>query len=170
LAEVEQMLNYLQQVGILVYQKQKNMPQLTFLTARQDVNYLTINLLEVQRRKKKDLQKATAVMQFIGENRRCRQQLLQEYFNELTNIICGVCDNCLKQKKIEKSIPIDIYTKYRQKIIEIIPAPIIQIVDYQFFNNKSYVKEVIRKMIENEEIRMNELGVLEQIYSSRTQK
>ena len=57
MGEIEKMLDYLQQVGILTYQKQKSIPQLTFLTARQDVKYLTINVVEMQRRKKKDLEK-----------------------------------------------------------------------------------------------------------------
>ena len=161
--EIEKMLDYLQQVGIVAYQKQKSIPQLTFLTARQDTKYLTINVVEMQRRKKKDLEKVAAVVQFINETRRCRQQFLQEYFNEFTNFNCGICDNCLKQKKRDEPIPIEIYTKYRQKILEIIPAPVNQIVDYQFFINKDYVKDVIRKMIENEEIKFSELGVLERI-------
>ncbi|MFY7908585.1 MAG: RecQ family ATP-dependent DNA helicase [Emticicia sp.] len=161
--EIEKMLDYLQQVGILTYQKQKSIPQLTFLTARQDVKYLTINVVEMQRRKKKALEKVAAVVQFADESRRCRQQFLQEYFNEFTNITCGICDNCLKQKKRDEPIPIEIYTKYRQKILEIIPAPANQIVDYQFFNNKDFVKEVIRKMIENEEIKFSELGIVERI-------
>lgn len=163
MGEIEKMLDYLQQVGILTYQKQKSIPQLTFLTARQDVKYLTINVVEMQRRKKKDLEKVAAVVQFTNDTRRCRQQFLQEYFNEFTNFNCGICDNCLKQKKRDEPIPIEIYTKYRQKVLEIIPAPINQIVDYQFFNNKDYVKDVIRKMIENEEIKFSELGVVERI-------
>jgi ATP-dependent DNA helicase RecQ len=164
--EIEKMLDYLQQVGIITYQKQKNIPQLTFLTARQDVNYLTINVVEMQRRKKKELEKVAAVVQFVEETRRCRQQFLQEYFNEFTKETCGICDNCLTRKKNDEPIPIEIYTKYRQKILEIIPAPINQIVEYQYFNNKNFIKEVIRKMIENEEIKFSELGVVERTGSS----
>ncbi|CAH0996648.1 ATP-dependent RNA helicase DbpA [Emticicia aquatica] len=160
-SEIEKMLDFLQQVGIVTYQKQKNIPQLTFLTARQDVNYLTINVEEMKRRKKRDLEKVASVVQFVEENRRCRQQFLQEYFNEYTNINCGICDNCLKQKKREEPVPLEIYAKYRQKILEIIPASINQVVDYQFFNNKEFVKEVIRKMIENEEVVFSELGILQ---------
>jgi ATP-dependent DNA helicase RecQ len=113
------------------------------------------------RRKKKDLEKVAAVVKFVEENRRCRQQFLQEYFNEFTNITCGICDNCLKQKKQDEPIPIEIYTKYRLKILEILPAAANQVLDYQYFNKKEYVKEVIRKMIENEEITFSELGVLQ---------
>ena len=53
----------------------------------------------------------------------------------------------MKQKKRDEPIPIEIYTKYRQKILEIIPAPVNQIVDYQFFNNKFYFLLQIKRII-----------------------
>ncbi len=157
--EIEKMLAYLQETGIATYQKQKNKPQLTFLTARQDANYLSINRVEFELRKKRDIEKVDAVVQFAKEERRCRMQFIQEYFDEFTEATCGICDNCLKQKK--RDVPFDIYARYRQKILEILPANIIQVVDYHFFNNKDFVTEVIRRMIENEEIWYSELGILQ---------
>ena len=158
-SEVEKMLEYLHQVGIVTYQKQKSKPQLTFLTARQDANNLAINRVEFERRKKKDIEKINAVVQYAEENRRCRMQFLQEYFDEFTKATCGICDNCLKHKKRE--VPLDVYAKYRQKILDILPASITQVIDYHFFSNKDFLTEVIRKMIENEEIWYTELGILQ---------
>lgn len=159
--EVEQMLDYLQSIGIITYQKQKNTPQLTFLTARQDAKKLHLDVVRMENRKKKDFGKAVAMGQFAEEKRRCRQQFLQEYFDEETTLTCGICDNCLNNKKNEPETPIEIFTKYRQKILEILPAPINQVLDYQFFKNKDFLKGVVRKMIENEEISISELGILE---------
>lgn len=158
-AEIEKMLEYLHEVGIATYQKQKSTPQLTFLTARQDANYLAIDRAEYHRRKIKDTERVDAVVQFAQEERRCRMQFLQEYFDEFTETTCGICDNCLKHKK--RDVPFDIYARYRQKILEILPANITQVVAYSFFTNKDFVTEVIRKMIENEEIWYSELGVLQ---------
>jgi len=157
--EVEKMLEYLHEVGIATYQKQKSAPQLTFLTARQDANNLAIDRAEYHRRKLKDTERVDAVVQFAQEERRCRMQFLQEYFDEFTEVTCGICDNCLKHKK--RDVPFDIYARYRQKILEILPANITQVVAYSFFSNKDFVTEVIRKMIENEEIWYSELGVLQ---------
>ncbi len=157
--EVEKMLEYLHEVGIATYQKQKSVPQLTFLTARQDANYLAIDRAEYHRRKLKDTERVDSVVQFAQEERRCRMQFLQEYFDEFTEATCGICDNCLKHKKRE--VPFDIYAKYRLKILEILPANITHVVGYSFFTNKDFVTEVIRKMIENEEIWYSELGVLQ---------
>ncbi|WP_337043054.1 RecQ family ATP-dependent DNA helicase [Emticicia sp. 17c] len=157
--EVEKMLEYLHQIGIATYQKQKNKPQLTFLTPRQDVDHLPINRAEMHRRKTRDLEKASYVNDYTLEERRCRMQFLQQYFDELTEATCGICDNCLKHKKRE--VPLEIYAKYRQKILEILPANIKNVVDYHFFSNKDYVTEVIRQMIENDEIWYSELGILQ---------
>lgn len=157
--EIEKMLEFLHQTGIATYQKQKSTPQLTFLTARQDADYLAIDRAELERRKKKDLEKVDAVVQFAQEERRCRMQFLQQYFDEFTEATCGICDNCLKQKK--RDVPLEVYAKYRQKILEILPANVIQVVNYSFFNNKEFVTEVIRRMIENEEIWYSELGILQ---------
>jgi ATP-dependent DNA helicase RecQ len=157
--EVEKMLEYLHEVGIATYQKQKTIPQLTFLTSRQDANYLTIDRAEYHRRKTKDTERVDAVVQFAQEERRCRMQFLQEYFDEFTEVTCGICDNCLKHKK--RDVPFDIYARYRLKILEILPANVTQVVAYSFFANKEFVTEVIRKMIENEEIWFSELGVLQ---------
>ncbi len=159
--EVEQMLDYLQSIGVISYQKQKNTPQLTFLTARQDAKNLNIDIPKMEKRRKKDFEKALAMGQYVEEKRRCRQQFLQEYFDENSKFACGVCDNCLNNKKNEPEAPIEIFTKYRQKILEILPAPINQVLDYQFFKNKDFLKDVVRKMLENEEILISELGVLE---------
>lgn len=158
-AEVEKMLSYLQSVGLANYQKQKNMPQLTFLTARQDANHLAIDHAKSALRKKRDLDRMEAVRMYAQEERRCRMQMLQEYFDEFTDVRCGICDNCLRNK--QREVPIEVFTAYRQKILQIVPAHISQIAAYHFFSNKDFLSEVIRKMIENEELRYTELGVLE---------
>ncbi|WP_259015561.1 RecQ family ATP-dependent DNA helicase [Emticicia fluvialis] len=157
--EVEKMLTYLNQAGIADYQKQKSSPQLTFLTARQDADYLSINRVEFERRKKKEIEKVEAVVQFAQEQRLCRMQFLQEYFDEFTETSCGICDNCLKRKKRE--VPFDTYARYRQKILEILPADINQIIGYHFFENKDFIAEVIRRMLESEEVWYSELGILQ---------
>jgi ATP-dependent DNA helicase RecQ len=158
-AEVEKMLFYLQSNGLANYQKQKNMPQLTFLTPRQDANYLAIDHAKSALRKKQDLDRTEAVRRYAQEERRCRTQMLQEYFDEFTKLKCGICDNCLKSK--HREVPIEIFTAYRQKILQILPASITQVADYHYFTNKEFLSEVIRKMIENEELKYTELGILE---------
>jgi ATP-dependent DNA helicase RecQ len=100
--EVEGILSTLDKFKILVYDKQKDKPQLTFLMPRFDIRELPLQEVEIARRKEKDLQKARAVKHYVQHPNRCRTQLLLEYFNEITDAECGVCDNCLKKKKQQK--------------------------------------------------------------------
>ena len=102
--EVEGVLSTLDKFKILVYDKQKDKPQLTFLTPRFDVRELPLQEAEIAQRKDRDLQKARAVKHYMEQPNRCRTQLLLEYFNEITDAECGICDNCLKKKRQEKII------------------------------------------------------------------
>ena len=102
--EVEGLLSTLDKFKILVYDKQKDKPQLTFLTPRFDIRELPLQEAEIAQRKERDLQKARAVKHYMEQPNRCRTQLLLEYFNEITDAECGICDNCLKKKKQQKIV------------------------------------------------------------------
>ena len=102
--EVEGLLSTLDKFKILVYDKQKDKPQLTFLTPRFDIRELPLQEVEIAQRKERDLQKARAVKHYMEQPNRCRTQLLLEYFNEITDAECGICDNCLKKKKQQKIV------------------------------------------------------------------
>lgn len=102
--EVEGILSTLDKFKILVYDKQKDKPQLTFLTPRFDIRELPLQEAEIAQRKERDLQKARAVKHYVEQPNRCRTQLLLEYFNEITDAECGICDNCLKKKKQQKLV------------------------------------------------------------------
>ncbi len=102
--EVEGILSTLDKFKILVYDRQKDKPYLTFLTPRFDIRELPLQEAEIAQRKVRDLQKARAVKHYVEQPNRCRTQLLLEYFNEITDAECGICDNCLKKKKQQKVV------------------------------------------------------------------
>lgn len=97
--EVIKLLQGLQMAGVLIYEKQKDKPQLTFLTPRYDANMLPINGLSVEKKQKTDQQRIEAVAHYVQHRNRCRTQLLLHYFGEVSDLECGVCDNCLAKKK-----------------------------------------------------------------------
>lgn len=156
--EVERMLKHLHELGVVIYQQQKNTPQLTFTMPRQDVDYLPINRESLERRKKRDIEKAERVIDFVNERRRCRMQMLQEYFDEFTEATCGICDNCLNRKK--SGVSEDLMNQYKAKILELVPAHINDIAEYHFFKNKTTLTEILRQMLENGEIWYSEMGVI----------
>ena len=40
-----------------------------------------------------------AIIQYAEQNQRCRMQLIQEYFDEVTYSTCGICDVCISKRK-----------------------------------------------------------------------
>ncbi len=97
--EITAQLNYLAQHNIIEYQPQKDVPQLSFVTARHNANDLPLDLELMKIRKEEAMQKVYSVINYVSNTMRCRTQILLHYFGEKTDEICGVCDNCIENKK-----------------------------------------------------------------------
>ena len=98
-AECKALLSQLAEREILDYYPRKDKPQLTFLTPRKEVSRLNMDNKGLEIRKKLILEKMEAVIAYLHNEDRCRTQQLLEYFGELNDERCGVCDNCLERKK-----------------------------------------------------------------------
>lgn len=97
--EIETLLLQLHERNVVIYEKQKDKPQLTFLTPRYDAGSLPINFQELARRKELAMRKVQAAILYTEHPTQCRTRLLQAYFGEKTDERCGICDNCIKKKK-----------------------------------------------------------------------
>ena len=100
--EVRQKLEFMHKSGILHYEPQNEKAKITFLQGRFDAATLPLPVAEMNRRKQQDLQKAESVANYMQHTTRCRTAMLLEYFGEIAQRDCGVCDNCLKKKKADK--------------------------------------------------------------------
>lgn len=98
-SEVRKKLQYLQSIGLMLYEPAHSSPQIVFTTIRYDAARLPLNISEMNFRKEKETEKIRYLIQYASQERRCRSLVLQEYFGEDSEIKCGVCDICLKQKK-----------------------------------------------------------------------
>ena len=100
--EVRQQLRYLHTAGILHYQPRQESPQAMFTTPRFDAPKLPLDQPRLTAARDLAQQKTNAVAQYLAGHR-CRQQLLLEYFDEADPPRCGVCDNCLAEKKAQQA-------------------------------------------------------------------
>jgi ATP-dependent DNA helicase RecQ len=163
--EIESWLFTLEKVDVLIYDKQKDKPQLTYLTPRYDLRELPLQELEIKNRKEKDLQKAKAVKHYAEHPNRCRTQLLLEYFNEITDSECGICDNCLKKKRENK---VETEDKSAEEATRLKVKQLLQngamslplITQIMQPVNQSKFQEIIREMIGNEEVKFDSEGRL----------
>lgn len=96
--EIVVLLQQLHERNVLIYEKQKDKPQITFLTPRVDANQLPIDTRLLAERKQRAMTKVRAMLAYVQNPVQCRTRLLQAYFGENPAEPCGICDNCLKQK------------------------------------------------------------------------
>jgi ATP-dependent DNA helicase RecQ len=97
--EVVNTLKHLHELQVVTYQPAKEKPQVTFMTPRQDAEKLPLNLQRLEARKKLILDKMKAMVSFVTLTHRCRMQLIQVYFNEVSYNKCGICDVCIEERK-----------------------------------------------------------------------
>ncbi len=97
--EVVKTLEFLHKNDILVYDKTKEKPQLTFLTPRQDATQVKIPKVEYEARRNQVEEKLLKMVTYATDRLHCRTRIFQEYFDEETYLNCGVCDRCIQEKK-----------------------------------------------------------------------
>jgi ATP-dependent DNA helicase RecQ len=99
--EMIKILKHLHELKLVIYQPVKEKPQLTFVIPRQDAEKLPLNTARMADRKKLITEKMNAIINFVTTQHRCRMQMIQDYFNEVTFDTCGICDVCIEKRKKE---------------------------------------------------------------------
>jgi ATP-dependent DNA helicase RecQ len=158
--EVLAILEQLTQRSILIYEKQKDKPQLTFLTPRFDARNLPVNVMELAQRKQRNLAKVRAMVDYVQNPVQCRTRLLQAYFGEEPGDACGICDHCLSQH--QKSLDTD---GLRQLIFQHLDATAGQGLAPQLLANRLNLNterlgDVLRHMLADEQLRIDAAGNL----------
>lgn len=160
---VENQLLFLQKSNIIDYSPQKNKPQLTFLTPRYHAPDLPFDLRGYQARQDREKQKIDALIHYIKHDKRCRTQLLLAYFDEQTDKSCGVCDNCLQQKRMAHREWLNPEEKYTTMIFDALKGGNLSVhhlvENIKPANEKSFLVH-IQKMIASGEVTYNEFGDL----------
>ncbi|GAB2954904.1 RecQ family ATP-dependent DNA helicase [Hymenobacter coalescens] len=113
--DVRKTLEFLHKSGIVQYQPRHDSPQAMFTTPRLDAGRLPLDVKGLETARERDLQKTEAVIRYASA-RRCRQQLLLEYFGELDSAACGICDHCLAEKR-QRQKPV-VATDLRTQVLE----------------------------------------------------
>ncbi|HZB14860.1 MAG TPA: ATP-dependent DNA helicase RecQ [Chryseolinea sp.] len=115
--ELIKTLKHLHELRVLIYQPVKEKPQITFVLPRQDAEKLPLDIPRMTARKKLLTEKMNAMINFATTQYRCRMQVIQEYFNEVTFNTCGICDVCIEKRKKENERAFD---ELRQEILNML--------------------------------------------------
>ncbi|MCP3659534.1 MAG: RecQ family ATP-dependent DNA helicase [Bacteroidetes bacterium] len=107
--EVKRILFQLQKREIIDYKPKINSETITFIHPRIKNLSSYIKIKELKKRKSIDQEKLNAMITFIENNLRCRNQIILEYFDQDAYQKCNLCDNCLKQHDEENNYKDMIY-------------------------------------------------------------
>lgn len=97
--EVVLMLKRMHELGLVDFSKRKDRPQITFMTSRLDAGTLPINKKRIQERRVEAVDKAKKIIVYVKNNKICRTAQIVNYFGEKSDFVCGICDNCVQNKK-----------------------------------------------------------------------
>jgi ATP-dependent DNA helicase RecQ len=99
-AQLIQNLNELKSFGIINYTTQKDKPQIYFLQNRVRATDLFINEKNILKRKSAYEKRLNAMIHFCVNGSTCRSEIIGIYFNDHDVHSCGICDNCLRNRKM----------------------------------------------------------------------
>jgi ATP-dependent DNA helicase RecQ len=97
-------LGQLQAWGIIDYTPAKESPQLYFFRDRPAAEELYIDPVQYRKRKEQYAGRVRAMLRYLKESQ-CRSRFLAHYFGDKEAADCGICDNCLANKRSEAPAP-----------------------------------------------------------------
>lgn len=96
--DVKAELGQLSAMRIIDYKPQSEAPQIIFRKARVPAADLLFNTKSYQKRKETFVARVQKMLDYI-DTKSCRSVFINDYFGDATTKPCGICDNCLQQKK-----------------------------------------------------------------------
>ncbi len=146
--EVVKVLQHLNDLQVVLYQQAKDKPQVTFVLPRQDADRLPLNVKRLNDRKKLILDKMKAVVSFVETSQRCRMQIIQDYFGEVSYKTCGICDFCINERKSENLHTIK---ELRDEVLNVLkekPITVDQLEELIAPRDQELFIDVVREMVD----------------------
>ena len=159
---VKQHLMELNDLNIVNYLPQNKDTIITFLEPRQDTKRLSLSNLIYIDRKKNELNKVNSVIEYAYNTSNCRNNMLLNYFGENFNNAACSCDICIdndlnKTPLNKKTIILFIKEQLTER-----PMEINQLLENKRSESqKKQITLVIRKMLDTNEVMLNELNQLQ---------
>ncbi|MEJ8803273.1 RecQ family ATP-dependent DNA helicase [Pontibacter sp. H249] len=151
--ELRKKLEYMHKLQLLIYEPQHDSPQLVFTKPRQDASTLVLNTAKLSQLRKRAQVQAKEMALYVETTNRCRTQLLLEYFGEVTDKSCRICDYCLAQRKKEREGQEE--SQLRNKVIELLKVkPYLPKELMQHFEpkNQEQALSILRESLDNGKI------------------
>jgi ATP-dependent DNA helicase RecQ len=162
--EVRRKLEYLHKLQVIAYEPQHDSPQLVFTKPREDAATLPLDTKRLATLRERALQQAREMGRYVTTTNRCRTQLLLEYFGEITDTRCRICDYCLAERK--KARESEQQETLREKVLALVKAqPWLPKELVQQFEPKhaETVTSLVRELVDVGRLKYRESGKLEAV-------
>jgi len=159
--EIVKRLNYLQQIKVLTYVPQTELPQLTFLLPRIDAKDLTLSKENFSLLKKRAIERMESVLNYAESIHKCRSQLLLSYFGENNSERCNHCDVCLNENKTTlHTDEFEAISTQIKQLLSVHPLDLRHLVDSITSANENKIIHTIQLMIDNEQVKYDDENLL----------
>jgi len=158
--EVRATLDQLHKLQLLIYEPASDRPRLTYLLPRQDADQLPVNKEHLEERRKLHFSKMESIVEFATQSHRCRMQLIQEYFDEVSYVNCGICDVCVDRKKKENLTALKDYREQMLYLLNQKPMTVEELESAVSPKDSELFIEVIREMVDEGVIEYDEFWTL----------
>ncbi|WP_299754552.1 ATP-dependent DNA helicase RecQ [uncultured Pontibacter sp.] len=160
--ELRRKLEYLHKLKVIMYEPQHDSPQLVFTAPREDASRVILQPKKLNTLRERALDQAKAMGYYVQTESRCRTQLLLEYFGEITDTRCRICDYCLSERKKQRRL--EDQQALRAKLMQLVQVrPYLPKELVQQFEPKhaTAVTELIRELLDVGKLHYQGSGKLE---------
>lgn len=165
---IQQTLKQLDQMQVISYIPYNDKPTLTFLEARCDENNIQPDPIIYNFRKERATEKLQKMISYLTSQAKCRSMMLLEYFDETDSIRCGLCDVCQKRNQLTvNKAEFDIILQTIKPFLQKKPSPIHEVFNLFPLADKDKIHDVIRWLLDNKKIYLDDDGLLHWIMKSR---
>ena len=147
-------LERLAKAGIIDYLPSRTTPFITYIESRQHPKSFKISKENYDFLKEQYIERIEAVISYVQRDDKCRSRLLLEYFGETNAPNCGHCDYCHRNQCVHG----DDLKEIKDSIFNfLIVRPLtIRELSRKIKYDEKIVKKIIRKLLDSNEIKINE--------------
>lgn len=122
IAVVKDQLRKLHIDRVIIYEPQKEDPQVILTRTRIKTALLQIDTEEHNKRKGIFSERIDKIIDYIKDTNACRSKIIGNYFGDAKMNDCGICDNCLKKKK--SALSQDTFNKIAESLQQLLQTPL----------------------------------------------
>ncbi|MFV0398916.1 MAG: RecQ family ATP-dependent DNA helicase [Bacteroidales bacterium] len=157
LQQIYEILLYLDKQKVISYISKSNSPMITYIRQREDSKYVQIPREVYEMRLDQYEKRVEKVIEYLTTDDVCRSRMLVTYFGENASSDCGICDVCIRRKKVnENPIPL---TRVIVQLLKEKPRSADELTS-AISSNREEVHNALRILLDQGVITINESQIL----------